>query len=155
MSRTWNCWMLNWRYMKWAQDLESLTKLAWNEKDKMSLTWWGLLLTFGNCDKLSGTKWRSLIFFVERKGLDVTVVCTHIGLERVIGYVVLSELEQKHKLNLLVRSVYELAEQIRHWKIAFVSWVFENSSDYKLTGFTWRDYRTDEDILSKLKIIHF
>jgi len=29
--------------------------------------------------------------------------------------------------------------------------VFENSSDYKL-NIKWRDYRTDEDILSKLKI---
>ena len=37
-------------------------------------------------------------------------------------------------------------------KIIFFAWVFENLSDYKLNGCTWRDYRTDEDILSKLKI---
>jgi hypothetical protein len=48
------------------------------------------------------------------KGNAFTVVSTHVGLDRVIGYTVLSELEQKPELNLLVRSVYELAEQIRH-----------------------------------------
>lgn len=30
--------------------------------------------------------------------------------------------------------------------------IYENSSDYKPNGFTWREYRTYEDTLSKLKI---
>jgi hypothetical protein len=30
--------------------------------------------------------------------------------------------------------------------------MYENASDYKPNVFAWRGYRTDEDILSKLKI---